>query len=460
MADSNMHDKSLTEEDGGRLKKNKKKQKKEAAWKPEGPRDPVAMLNSLPEEKQQEIQKTLHLFSLGQSLPKTLQEAKHYTHRFWDTQPVPKLSDTVTTEGPIVEVGEGVREEPYSLPQGFSWDTLDPTSPTTLRELCTLLNENYTEDDDNTIRSHFSPEYLQWVLQPPGWVAQWHCGVRVHTSKKLVGFIAAVPANVRIYDKEKQMAQVSLLCVHKKLRFKRMSPVLIRELTRRVNRQGLYQAVYTVSSFLPTPLSTCRYWQRSLNPRKLMEVTRSGLGRNMTVQRALKLNRLPEATKTSGLRPMTKEDVPAVRALLERHLQKFHLAPLMSPQDAQHWLMPRDGVIDTYVVQSAGGLLTDLVSFYCVAYQVLNHPVHSALRVAHLLYCVCTSTDLASLMEDALVLAKAKGFDAVTVLDVMENKCFMEKLKFTRGDKNLHYYLYNWACPTISPDKVGLLLPY
>lgn len=33
--------------------------------------------------------------------------------------------DTAATHGPIIEDETGVRKEPYSLPQGFSWDTLD-----------------------------------------------------------------------------------------------------------------------------------------------------------------------------------------------------------------------------------------------------------------------------------------------------------------------------------------------
>lgn len=48
-------------------------------------------LDALPEEKQQEIQKALHLFSLGQSAPKNIQEAHGHKYHFWDTQPVPKI---------------------------------------------------------------------------------------------------------------------------------------------------------------------------------------------------------------------------------------------------------------------------------------------------------------------------------------------------------------------------------
>lgn len=50
-----------------------------------------------------------------------------------------------------------------------------------------------------------------------------------------------------------------------------------------------------------------------------------------------------------------------------------------------------------------------------------------------------------------------KGFDVFNALDLMENKTFLEKLKFGIGDGNLQYYLYNWKCPSMGADKVNLL---
>uniref|UniRef100_A0A3Q3X940 Glycylpeptide N-tetradecanoyltransferase n=1 Tax=Mola mola TaxID=94237 RepID=A0A3Q3X940_MOLML len=447
-------DRKMTEDETGDLKGSKKKQKKGDGWRSEGPKDPIAM------KKQQEIQRALHLFSLGQGLPRTLQQARKHKYQFWETQPVPRLDGTgdgAVTHGPITDGEVSVREEPYSLPKGFSWDTLDLSNPTVLKELCGLLNENYMEDDDNTIRFDFSLEYLQWALKPPNWVDQWHCGVRVDSNQKLVGFIAAVPADILIYETEKRLVQVKLLCVHKKLRLKRMTPVLIRELTRRVNRQGLYQAVYTTVNMLPTPLSSCRYWNRSLNPRKLIEVNHPGAMQNMNLRRAVKFNRLPEVTKTPGLRPATNEDLAGIQSVLQESLCNFDLSPLMSLQEVEHWLLPRKNVIDTYVVEGNDGTLTGVVSFYSIFSRVLNHPVHTGLRAAHLLYIASTATDLADLMEDTLVLAKSKGFDVFSAFDVMDNCSFLEKLKFSVSDVSLHYYLYNWMCPTMSSDK-GLVL--
>jgi len=37
------------------------------------------------------------------------------------------------------------------------------------------------------------------------------------------------------------MVEINFLCVHKKLRSKRLAPVLIKEITRRVNLKGIWQ---------------------------------------------------------------------------------------------------------------------------------------------------------------------------------------------------------------------------
>uniref|UniRef100_A0A8V5H6R2 Glycylpeptide N-tetradecanoyltransferase n=1 Tax=Melopsittacus undulatus TaxID=13146 RepID=A0A8V5H6R2_MELUD len=340
-----------------------------------------------------------------------------------------------------------------------TWDALDLGDRGVLKELYTLLNENYVEDDDNMFRFDYSPEFLLWALRPPGWLPQWHCGVRVVSSKKLVGFISAIPATIHIYDTEKKMVEINFLCVHKKLRSKRVAPVLIREITRRVHLEGIFQAVYTAGVVLPKPVGTCRYWHRSLNPRKLIEVKFSHLSRNMTMQRTMKLYRLPEVgtPKTSGLRPMEHKDISAVHKLLTKYLKQFHLTPVMSREEVEHWFLPQENIIDTFVVESTPGEVTDFLSFYTLPSTIMNHPTHKSLKAAYSFYNVHTKTPLLDLMSDALILAKSKGFDVFNALDLMENKTFLEKLKFGIGDGNLQYYLYNWKCPSMAPEKVSAL---
>jgi glycylpeptide N-tetradecanoyltransferase len=62
---------------------------------------------------------------------KTAEDAAKKSYEFWSTQPVPKLDETITTNEAIAEDVpiEKLRKEPYSLPAGFQWDTLNLEDP-------------------------------------------------------------------------------------------------------------------------------------------------------------------------------------------------------------------------------------------------------------------------------------------------------------------------------------------
>ena len=74
----------------------------------------------------------------------------------------------------------------------------------------TLLHENYVEDGDNMFRFDYSPAFLRWALSPPGFKPEWHVGVRVTQTQKLVAFISCTPAllyckGVRVQPKPPQL---------------------------------------------------------------------------------------------------------------------------------------------------------------------------------------------------------------------------------------------------------------
>lgn len=57
---------------------------------------------------------------------------------------------------------------------------------------------------------------------------------------------------------------------------------------------------------------------------------------------------------------MTPADVPSACALLNAYLLRTKLAPVFSEADLAHWLLPREGVVDSFVVVDGGGKVTDL----------------------------------------------------------------------------------------------------
>ncbi|CAF1344154.1 unnamed protein product, partial [Didymodactylos carnosus] len=284
------------------------------------------------------------------------------------------------------------------------------------------------------------------ALCAPGWLRQWHVAVRVIKSGKMVGFISAVPIRMHVYDKEVSMVEINFLCVHKKLRLKRMAPVLIKEITRRVNCEGIFQAAYTAG-----------YWHRSLNVKKLLAVKFSHLGRNMTLQRTQKLFKLPETTHIKGFREMNDRDVPQAWKLLTQYLRKFELAPVFSEHEFEYLCSNRSNIVSSYVVENDGEV-TDFISYYHLSSTIMNHPQYKTLNAGYLYYHAACKTPLVDLVTDCLVSAHNTGFDVFNALDLMDNKEFLEKLKFGAGDGNLQYYIYNWKCPQMDAEKVALLL--
>jgi len=383
------------------------------------------------------------------------------SHAFWDTQPMAQGEQAELPEGPIVpnKTTDEIRAEPYNMPIGFEWSTLDIMDPEQREELYILLANNYVEDDDALFRFDYSKAFLEWALTPPGYTNDLLLGVRASASKKLVAFISAVPANVRVQSTSKlDVVEINFLCVHKKLRSKRLAPVLIKEITRRVNQKGVFQAVYTAGVVLPVPVASARYFHRSLNPKKLVNVGFSRISPRMTMARMQKLYKVANVPK-HPLVEMTEEHVDGVHQLLVKYLEsKFLIHVNFTKEEVAHWLLPRPSVINTYVLvdENDKSKVTDMVSFYHLPSTILNKD--ETLYAAYSFYNAATTMDLTDLMRDALILANATGVDVFNALNLMENETFLTELKFGKGDGNLQYYVYNWSSPTMKPADVGLVL--
>eukprot|EP00475_Leptophrys_vorax_P023999 TRINITY_DN33042_c0_g2_i2.p1 TRINITY_DN33042_c0_g2~~TRINITY_DN33042_c0_g2_i2.p1 ORF type:complete len:158 (-),score=51.96 TRINITY_DN33042_c0_g2_i2:112-585(-) len=156
---------------------------------------------------------------------------------------------------------------------------------------------------------------------------------------------------------------------------------------------------------------------------------------------------------------MEERDVPEANELLQNYLQQFDLHVSMTDEEFKHWLLPRPNVITTYVVEDPKSKkITDMLSFYTLCSTIIGHDKHKTLRAAYSFYNVPGANSLKDLVNDALIVAAKDDFDVYNALDVMENASVMKELKFGIGDGNLQYYLYNWACPEMPANKVGLVL--
>ncbi|KAF9013912.1 N-myristoyl transferase [Cyathus striatus] len=397
-------------------------------------------------------------------------------HKFWATQPVPQLGEGPPLDDGYIEPSkprEEVRQDPYPLPKEFEWSILDISDPKQNKEVYDLLSLNYVEDDAAAFRFQYSAEFFAWALMPPGYHKEWHIGVRVSSNKKLVAFISGVPMTLRIRGNVIPVSEINYLCIHKKLRSKRLAPVLIKEVTRQCHLKGIFQAIYTAGVVIPTPVSVCRYYHRSLNIPKLVDTKFCYVPRNMTLARMIRVNKVASSTFLPGLREMEEKDVIHVADLFSRYMKRFDMSPIFSVEDATHQFISGRGagsigdggpgrrigqVTWAYVVEDPETHnITDFFSFYSLPSTVIGNAKYPVLEAAYLFYYATETVfqagvedeaklkkRLTSLIGDALVIANEAKFDVFNALTLMDTVPVLTDLKFGVGDGFLNFYLYNW----------------
>lgn len=180
-------------------------------------------------------------------------------------------------------------------------------------------------------------------MKHPGYRSEWHVGVRVTSSKKLVAFISGIPHELRVRETSYHSTEINFLCVHKKLRSKRLAPVLIKEVTRKCNLTGVFQAIYTGGIVLPTPISCSRYYHRTINPQKLCDVGFAAIPHNVRKETYFKKFDLENETKLNGLREMEEKDVGNVGKLMRRYMKRFDMAPRFTDDEIRHLFLSGRG---------------------------------------------------------------------------------------------------------------------
>ena len=397
------------------------------------------------------------------------------SHAFWSTQPIAQASQPTQQAGRIhddVRVFIPTYDEPYPLPAGFEWTTLDLTNDTQLDELYTLLTQHYLGDGTTAFRLDYSRDFVRWVLLVPGHAPSLMRGVRAASGgKKLIAFIAAVPQHVCVHGERIAVGEVNFLCVHSKLRNKRLTPVMIKEIVRLGAHLGLKQAFYTVGSKLPGRFAAARYWARHINIKRLVDARFLQLPKNTTLARSIKLYALNKTTQLTGWRPMLSSDIDGVCNLLEKSLAKYAFAVSFTRDDVEHWLLPKPNIVSSYVI-------TDTTTTSTTTTAAISAPIHfvswyslpsslvgqQPVRTAYSMYNVSSSAVGESsvgsdvLLGDAVVLAAGEGFDVFNCLDIMDNASAFTSLKFKEGIGQLFYYLYNYQCPGLPSNQIAAVM--
>ena len=368
----------------------------------------------------------------------------------------------------VIQLGSGDRSvakrqppsaEPLKLPDGFRWCVFDTGDADAVRDAVELLNAHYVESAAAGCRIVVTDEFLRWTMRDVDTPSVEGClAIRVASSGKMVGFVSGTPTRARYGDDRFRAAVMSYLCVHAKLRSKRMLPVLIGEITRIGQLHGIDPGMYTSATLIHEPVCVARYFQRVLDRDHLLA---SGFVDDATMR--LLDHRLPKTTGTlAGWRRATREDVPFVRDALASYSDRFEFAldwRAMSDEQVAHALLPRGDVLHAFVNDAT----RTFVSFYVMPVRMFASG--AVVNVAHLFYYACgapdeTATRLPGMIEDATILAKRAGCHLFNALNVMDTTPGMLLRMGFKPGSEVHLLMSCYSTPSrLPPSRVCVVIP-
>jgi glycylpeptide N-tetradecanoyltransferase len=379
---------------------------------------------------------------------------------FWESQPVARGNLDTELDLPIDNKRSETSLEPVHLPRPFEYTEFDQTE-TGLDEVSKLLKENYLEDQQALFRYNYSKPLLSWALghDKLGLVF----GMRMRVNQKLVGFISGKPVTMSLNGHLVKCCEVNFLCLHKSLRDYGLAPKLISELTRRANLKGMWQAVFTTGSELGfASVSSAQYWHREINVRRLLASGFSQIPPSYSrfrdpVRLLCDRHRLPKRSKPN-LRPLVRQDLDQVAKLLTRSMEDLAIHPVYSSQEVEHWLLPREEVSKSFVLEE-DGVIKAVGSYFLLELEVLSNRKVKTLRVAQLFHN--HGDDLRELIGELIVKARDDGCDVITTLESGSavgqlSRDELLEMKFAPGDGALNYYLFNWKAKPVPSRQVGL----
>ena len=297
--------------------------------------------------------------------------------------------------GPNEPLPEHVRQEPYSLPQGFQWITL---SSSNVEEVARFIKKYHNEMQSLTNEQIM--QRVNYYFTHPNARSEWQFGIQA-TGGKLVGTIFAVPKHIHIEKEIKVFIMASMIC-HTKHQNKRLNYMLIKELVRRANLYKINQLILSFRETLFKPVTTIIVWMYKFN-----QLTNS---------------QLPSSPRTPGWRRMTSKDVPSALALINKWSSQFEIRQVFNSEEefAHNFLLQKN--THTYVVEDKSNNITDLVC-YKLPYYV--DPTHAAITTV-----VSTQSPVKQLIIDALVCVRLNGAVIVTICQYNIESDILASLSF------------------------------
>jgi len=321
--------------------------------------------------------------------------------------------------------------------------------------LQTFLTNNYLESDDENIRFAYSLQSIKWFMLCPNYLPELFICVRTIKNKKIIATIFGIPIKVKVYDKIINQVEINLLCIDKKYRNKRLTPVLINEICRRTYLQGIFQAIYTAKLNLPNLLVKIQYYHRICNVKKMHSIGFYTFPNNKcSLYEKLYKSNIPKLNNCYTIRPFEIKDTDECLIKLNNYLEKYKLTIIFDKETFIHYFFPNPNINYTYIIEK-DNIITDMISFFVIDNIVKNNYKYNEYKAGYLYYYFNFGIELVDLLNIAIYYANNNNIDVFNVLNMYNLENVLSKCKFLSGGF-LNYYLYNYKCNPLDKNEVAL----
>ena len=306
--------------------------------------------------------------------------------------------------GLVEPLPENIRQQPYSLPQGFYWVNL---SCNDVEEIAKFSNKHYGFNSKN--------DFYNFIIMHPTTKDEWHFGIRT-TNGKLVGVVLAYPLCISIGGVSITCMDQLLRC-HPKYYGRRLNYMFIRELMRRGNICDINHLILTTNhSSILKPIIKRHMWIYTFD-----HPTNS---------------QLPSSPRTPGWRRMTSKDIPSALALINKWSSQFEIRRIFNSQEEffHHFICPAiSNLVHTYVVENETNDITDLISI-CLS-ETTSGTINPVVSI---------QSPVNVLITDALVCAKEFGVKMLTIFQHTVKPDVLLSLSFQYKGESLYSSIYNY----------------
>lgn len=345
------------------------------------------------------------------------------TGGFWNTQPV----NRGWSNGAIEHAVE-TTTIPTGLPEGFEWIRMNDSNA-----ICNFLENFYVEDTTSMYRLSYSREFFKFLFAHPRHREEYSLGL-TH-NQRLIGYILAREHRLETSDNEFPAVSINFLCIDKEFRMQNFAPLLIKEITRIVNSNGIFQAVFTAEKDYGFAIARARYYHYPMNAKNLIQ--------------ACMIDDIDEAKAIPDLRSGTVllQNPAEIYDLYHRSVCNFVLHEKIEPEIFNQVFARNENLV-TVVNKETG----EFASFFVIDTKCTKYGI--VLKRAYLYYWSGTS----EIVRDAIAYSHTIGIDMFDILNIARNGQAIHDLKLAEGSGVLYYHLFNLNEKILPSSEINFIL--